>query len=393
MSLLFFAGFDNFGGGLVGGAGFGNDFPAKGAGLLGTPYETLIPITYGGAAQPYNSMGVPNDDRWRIGAGAERRNTLVSACGGASNTYFATAKIGAGYTYSVGTSQAFSLTIGFNLTDFSAAMPAAGYYCCRFSRAAGQLANLIEHTAGTYQYKLAGSPTAYVFTPGQPTYIEFIVDIPTPGTGTNVFRARAYVNGELFYTNPAFTSITATTTEFFFEIGMDRVLSANRYLGYSDIYVLDGAGEAPFNDRLGPQVVLPFKPETVEVPEWVLTGGTDAKTMLTDGLDTTYITSPVNKATVTAVADLKLSPGSTVNSVAFFARAGRDAGAPRQITGTANRVVDGVVVGPQLSSGTTQAPGYVFTSRFHPKSAAEREVLNFSDSGKLRFNISSEQPG
>lgn len=393
MSLLFFAGFDNFGGGLVGGAGFGNDFPAKGAGLIGTPYETLIPITYGGATQPYNSMGVPNDDRWRIGAGAERRNTLVSACGGASNTYYATAKIGAGYPFTIGPGNYFSMTIGFNLTDFSGVMPTAGYYCCRFSRTAGQLANLIEHVAGTNNYRLAGSTGLYTFTPGQPVYLEFIVDVPAPSSSTNTFRARAYVNGELFFTNPAFSGLTPSTTEFFFEIGMDRVLSTSRYLGYSDIYVLDGTGEAPFNDRLGPQVILPFKPETVEATDWTMTGGTDPKTILTDGLDSTYLTSPVSKATISAVADLKLAPGSTVNGVAFFTRAGRDAGAPRVIAGTASRVLDGTPIGPPISSGTNQAPGYVTTSRFHPKTAAEREVLNFSDSGKMRFNISSEQPG
>lgn len=390
MSLLSFFGFDNFGGALAGTAGQTAEYPASKAGIVGTPYEAAIPITYGAAAV-YNSMGVTNDDRWRIGAGTERRNTLIAATGGSTSSYFALAKIGSGVLYPIGGTNAFSLTIGFNITDFSAAMPAGGYYAARFSRAAGSLANLIEHIGGTNQYRLGNSGNLYTFTPGQPTYVEFVVDMPTPSN--NTFRCRAYVNGELWSTNVSFTSLTAQTTELFFEIGIDRVFAANRLLGFSDIYLLDGTGEAPFNDRLGPQVVLPYKATAVTTPDWVLTGGTDPLTMLTDNNDATFATSPVGKATINVDADMKLAPGSQVNGLAFFTKVGRDAGAPRAIAGSATRIADGAPIGTTITGPTTAAPGYVTSARFFPKTPAERELLNFPDTGKLRIILTSEQTG
>lgn len=390
MSLLSFFGFDNFGGALGGLTGQFVDFPASKAGIVGTPYETALPILYGGTGQ-YNSMGVPNDDRFRIGTGAERRNMLIAAVGGASSTYYAMARVGSGVPYTIGGSSAFSLTIGFNICDFSAAMPTGGYYAGRFCRAAGSLANFIEHVSGTNQYRLANTSALYTFTPGQPTYLEFIVDMPTPAN--NTFRCRAYVNGELWSTNNAFTSLTAQTTELFFEIGIDRVFSANRFIGFSDIYLLDATGEAPFNDRLGPQVVMPYKATAVSAPEWTLTGGTDPLTMLTDNNDATFVTSPVGKATINVDADLKLAPGSQVNGVAFFTKVGRDSGAPRSIVGSATRIADGVPIGTAISGPTAATPAYVTSARFFPKTPAERELLNFPDTGKLRVILTSEQPG
>lgn len=390
MSLLSFFGFDNFGGALGGLTGQFVDFPASKAGIVGTPYEAQLPITYGGVGQ-YNSMGVPNDGRFRIGAGAERRNMLIAACGGASSTYYALAKVGSGISYTIGGSNAFSITIGFNICDFSAAMPAGGYYAARFSRAAGTLSNMIEHIGGSNQYRLANTGNLYTITPGQPTYLEFIVDMPTPAN--NTFRCRAYVNGELWSTNNAFTSLTAQTTELFFEIGIDRVFSANRFIGFSDIYLLDATGEAPFNDRLGPQVVMPYKATAVSAPEWTLTGGTDPLAVLTDNSDATYLTSPLGKASINVDADLKLTPGSQVNGVAFFTKVGRDAGAPRPIAGAATRVADGAAIGTPVTSPTAATPSFVTSARFFPKTPAERELLNFPDTGKLRVILTSEQPG
>lgn len=390
MSLLFFAGFDNFGGGLAGTAGQTADFPASKAGIAGTPYETTLPIVYG-AVGIYNSMGVPNDDRWRIGVGAERRNTLVAAAGGQTSSYSSLARVGAGISYPIGGSNAFSLTIGFNITDFSAGMPTGGYYAARFCRAAGPLTNMIEHIGGTNQYRLGNTGNLYTFVPGQPTYLEFIVDMPVPAN--NTFRCRAYVNGELWSTNASFSSLTAQTTELFFEIGIDRPFSVNRYIGFSDIYLLDGTGEAPFNDRLGPQIVLPYKATAVTAPDWTLTGGTDPLTMLTDNSDATYVTSPVAKATINVDADLKLAPGSQVNGVAFFTKVGRDSGATRTITGSATRIADGTPVGTAVVTSTTATPAYVTSARFYPKTPAERETLNFPDTGKMRIILTSEQPG
>jgi hypothetical protein len=389
VSLLFFAGFDNFGGGLAGTAGGTADFPASKAGIAGTPYETQIPIVYGGTGI-YNSMGVPNQDRFRIGSGAERRNMLVAACGGATATYFAMARIGAGINYTIG--QPFQLTIGFNICDFSSANPAGGYFAVRLCRATGTLVNLIEHIGGTSNWRLAGSPL-YAFTLGQPTYVEFVIDIPNPNGSSNTFRCQVYVNGELYHTNAALTSLTPQTTELFFELGYDRVQTANRYIGFSDIYLLDGAGEAPFNSRLGPQIVLPYKADSVVASGWTPNGGTDPLTLLTDGSDSTYLTSPIGKASIDVTADLKLAPGSQVNGLAFFTRVGRDSGAPRQLISTAKRVADGTTLGASITASTTAAPGYVNSARYLPKTPAERELLNFSDSGKVSFNISSEQSG
>lgn len=389
MSLLSFFGFDNFGGALSGQGGAFADFPASKAGIAGTPYEAQLPIVYGGVGQ-YNSMGVPNDDRFRIGAGAERRNMLIAATGGTTSTYFALARVGSGVNYTIGGSNAFSITIGFNICDFSAAMPTGGYYAARFCRAAGSLANLIEHIGGTNQYRLANTGPLYTFTPGQPTYLEFIVDMPNPAN--NTFRCRAYVNGELWSTNPSISSLTAQTTELFFEIGVDRVMVAGRFVGFSDIYLLDTTGEAPFNERLGPQIVLPYEATAVTAQDWTLTGGTDPLAMLTDNSDATYLTSPLGKASINVEADLKLTPGSQVNGVAFFTKVGRDAGAPRPITGAATRVADGAAIGAPVASPTTAIPGFVTSARFFPKTPAERELLNFPDTGKLRVILTSEQP-
>lgn len=396
MSLLFFAGFDNFGGGLQGGTGYGQEFPAKGAGIVGTPYEALLPITYGNAGALYNSMGVPNDDRWRIGAGSQRRNMLIAACGGSTSSYFAMAQVGPTFTQRP-TSSYWSMTLGLNLCDFSAAVPAGGFYSIRVRRAAATLGYLCEHTASsTDQWRLGGNSPQLPIVRGQPVYLEFVIDTVNPAaSGTVQLRCRVYVNGELYHTNNAWASLTASTTnyDYAFEIGYDRVLTADRRIGFSDIYVLDHLGEAPFNERLGPQLVLPYKPTAVNIQDFVVVGGSDPLTTVTDNNDATYLNSQVGRSNMSFDADLNLSPGSQVNALAAFARVRRDDGAPRTFVGTGARV-DGTVIPNSAGIGTALATNrFVLGHQILPKSATERQALDFPDSGKLRFGLTTEQPG
>lgn len=395
MSLLFYAGFDNFGGGLQGGTGYGQEFPAKGAGIVGTPYETLLPITYGNAGALYNSMGVPNDDRWRIGAGSQRRNMLIAACGGSTSSYFAMAQAGPTFAQRP-TSSYWSMTLGLNLCDFSASIPSGGFYSIRVRRAGVTLGYLCEHTASaTDQWRLGGNSPQLSITRGQPVYLEFVIDTVNPATsGTIQLRCRVYVNGELYHTNNAWASLTASTTnhDYAFEIGYDRVLTADRRIGFSDIYVLDHLGEAPFNERLGPQLVLPYQPTSVDLKDFTIVGGTDPLIVVNDGSDATYLNSQVGRSAMSFDADLKLPPGSQVNAVSAFAKIKRDDGAPRNFSALGSRV-DGTPLGSTPFNATaTAAAKFALAHQYLPKSETERKALDFSDSGKMRINLTSEQP-
>lgn len=388
MSLVAHYGFDNFD--AIPWNGIANpNWPKIGAGLVGTPYEADLVVTLGTnneASNRYNTVGVTGLDIHKVGAGAERRNLLLACRDGVTATaYSTTVRLSAQRNITAATS--YRRTTGFNFIDLSPAESNTSYNLLMHRRGTST-SGLIVRRAGN-QWSLGNM--AFPVERNRQYYIEVVEYMTGVASGTGTIWAEIWVDGTLMqpaygYATLPFGSIYASNLEI--SAGAAG-MSAQVALGISDIYVTDELGEAPYNGRMGPQIVLPFAVTGAQVPAWEVVGAADAVTALSDNLDTTSIRAPIGKAEATVDFDLKLGPGSVVNAVAVFGRAKRDSGAPRTIAGALTRA-DGVSMGGSAALPLTDTYSARLLGALYPANAADSEKLIFPDSGKLRLVITSE---
>lgn len=388
MSLTAMYGFDSFDAASWNGVA-NPTWPKIGAGILGTPYEEdlLITLTTNNEASTrYNTVGVTGQEAHKIGVGAERRNLLMVCRDGVTSTsYNSVVRINA--PRNITAANSYRRVTGFSFVDMSPAEPAVAYNLINHRRGAS-VSGIITRRAGNI-WSL-GSVQATIER-NRVYYIEIVEYMTGVSSGSGTVMMEIWIDGELAapawgYTTLGFGSVYAASVEVSTAPGLSQMC----LFGLADIYVTDELGEAPMNSRLGPQIVLPLRANAVRAADWTVVGAADAKTALTDGLDSTSIRSPLTKSSFEADFDLSLAPGSVVNGIAVFERGKRDAGAPRTISAKINRTADQV----QLAAGSTVTltPGYSgkVGARTPLANAADRAQLVFPDSGKVTCVFTSE---
>ena len=392
MALKQFYGFDNFGGEVVGGAqGTSLIFPKPGAGIVGTPYEKDLVITYGNVSGAYgtsNTAGVTGLEAHKIGQGAERRNLCVLARESfTSGSYLATMRVQPQRDMVANIAYGFYRVTGFTYVDLSATPPPAAYNLVSHRRATSTSGIITRNATGLVFYN-QNRPCVL----GQPYYIEIVEKmLPTSNTSTSgLVKMELWCDGELIiefdFTTLPYNGIYASNLEV---SGGGSNQAHRTMVGLADMYTCDDVGEAPFNGRLGPQVVLPFPVTAVQQSNWILEGAADPLAALTDRSDTTYLRSPKASSEIILDADLGLKVGAQVNGLQFFGRVRRDAAAQRSLTGRVERD-GGVSMGaPTINSAPANFTD-VMMGKVLPATPAERLLLDFPNTGKIQVKVRAD---
>lgn len=194
----------------------------------------------------------------------------------------------------------------------------------------------------------------------------------------NTLAVSSSVTNWLGYDLGTWISTTSSTT------------NQQRYL-YSDIYVTDHRGEAPYNGRLGPQRVRAVWPDEVVESSWVPSEGTDPLPLVGEGTkddDTTYITAPADEGSSSYRFGFPFNAGSVVNGLMVIARAKRESGAIRPLQGRIVKADGTTQIGDNLApSMDVVYKDYVVASVF-PENAAEAQDLRSSvlDNAIVKLN-------
>lgn len=389
MALKQFYGFDNFGGEVVGGTGNGLIFPKPGAGILGTPYEQDLAITYGNVAGNYgllNSVGVTGLEAHKIGQGAERRNLCVLARTSGSS-YVATMRLHPQRNIVAGVNSGFYRVTGFTYVDLATAAPTNAYNLLMHRRATSLSGIVIRNAQGLTFYNQS-RPCVL----GQPYYIEIVekmapsVNASTPG----MLKLELWCDGELIIEFDFTTLTNGSVYASNLEINASATnLSQAAIFGVADLYTTDEVGEAPFNGRMGPQIVLPTVVTAVDPTNWSLVGAADALTALSTRDDASYVQSPKAVSQITVSSDIGLKVGSQANGLQYFGRVRRDASAGRTVSGRVERD-GGVVIGTPSTNPTGAAFTDVLVGKVLPATPAERLLLDFPDSGKVQIKLQAD---
>lgn len=334
MSLKAFYNFDGVPAGVQGTSGDALLAPANGMGLVGTRNAALTVNLYSPKSFNINAVGVSGLEAHKIGAGAERRNTLAIYRNPGHPSISAGARVMLLENFDARTSRSWRSVVGFNWIDFTDREPALGYGLVFAWRNNSRIALITRRNdgqllVGTELYPIERNTEYYI-------EVELFYDAPENPVASNPISGRVMINKEVIYTwDKALGSLAAAIATVGVEVGYADHASNSfpMWMGLSDIYVVDHEGEAPYNLPLGPQKALLKKPVLVDAPDWSVVG-VDATAALTDGSDATYVKTPLGKVSAEMMFDLNLNQGSIVNGVQVLGRGSRDTGASRQMAGT-----------------------------------------------------------
>lgn len=348
MSIRAFYGFDGVGQGVQGSSGDAMLAPLNGAGVTGTRNQPLTIKLYNVAAHQYNAVGVTGLEQHKVGKAGERRNALVLYRNSYAISFTSGATVNLLENFEGRTDKPWRSIVGFTWADFSATNPTVAYWLARVSRNTSYF-NLIQRrnydalTIAGKDFPIERNREYYI-------EVEMFCDNPVAGRSSNPTSCRVWIDGQLagewIDSFGAYASNASTLVGL--EVGY--VAHASNplplYMGVADVYVLDGTGESPYNERLGTQKVRTVKPSGVVEDRWVPVGTSDALAALTDGSDATGLKSPKGSATGVLELELGLNSKSIVNGLLVYGRGMRDNGAQRQITSKIEDL-NGELVGEQ----------------------------------------------
>lgn len=407
MTILAFHGFDTFGGAFKGGANSDQNDPIN-VGILNTPMSDTFSLTYGGSwPDPSNSNfqsnngGVTGLEKHKIGAGDERRNTLIFQAGRTTNSVSKTT-LGIVSTLTttptVNPGRPFGFRFGFYLTDFTEFPASPATHPSILDLMLGSnITSIIQRSVvgGVAYWNIANVPTAQHprVVRGEPIHVEIELSGNPPMTATTFYLTlKVWINGDLVATSQPW-SMTGGPT-------MGAMLVRPRFVaqavavaymncfGLSD-YVAstidDGVNPVP---NLGPMMVLTGKVESFDGPEWTVVGGS-ASTVLTDADAATYVLSPASKPPMSVKVDLGLPVGADVKGLNVYVRSARDvpASAAMSYTTTTLRTIDGKQLGVSPALPVSGTPTFHKPLGLLGNDAAGIEALQFADSGKLTLNF------
>lgn len=337
MSIRAFYGFDGVATGVQGSSGDAAIAPQPGAGVSNNRNQPLTIKLYNPAAPQYNAVGVTGLDRHKVGKVGQRRNALVIHRYSYAISFTSGATVNLFDKIEGKTDAPWKVVTGFTYVDFADQEPTVAYWLARVSRGENpSYFNLIQRRNDG---KISVNGNVVPIERNKEYYfeIELWCDSVVPGRSSNPVSARVYLDGDLVGEwLGSFGSFPPTgSTPLGLEVGY--VAHASNpivmQMGVADVYVLDGTGEAPYNERLGAQQVEFKRPNAVVEGGWIPTGTSNPLTALTDGLDSTGLKSPKGETAGMVQVNLGLTSSSIVNGVLVYARGDRGPGAQRYLSG------------------------------------------------------------
>lgn len=341
MSILKFAGFDVF----AGQANAGNTLPVHGAGIAGTPYATVFPLSVSNAS---HLMGVSGLAAHKIGAGAKLRNGLVCYRPAGASTY-ALMTLMNGETLGNG---AWSRVFNFTIKDVSAANVDNTHSILTIGTGPTVL--------NGYLFGVAANGTVIINGQAQTGVTlarnrEYSVEVKLWRVGTEqaqFYNLEVRLDGTVIRTL-LISTITLTAPGYVtLGINSNTNMTTARTLLFSDIVVSDG-------DYLGPQQVLPLVVDTVvSAGGWEKDGNADPATTLSDYSDATLYNSPTDAGALAVKLKCAEDAAVAVKAAQFYVRSNRSADAGRGMQVRAENSAGTVIGGPALISNSTAFNDY-----------------------------------
>lgn len=334
MSVRAFYGFDGVATGVQGSSGDAAVAPLNGAGVANSRNQPLTIKLYNPAAPQYNAVGVTGLDKHKVGKAGERRNALVIHRYSYAISFTSGATVNLFENFEGNTSAPWKVVSGFTYVDFADQEPTVAYWLARVSRSTS-FTNLIQRRNDG---KVSVNGQVLPIERNKEYYfeIELWCETVVPGRSSNPISCRVWLDGvvvgEWLGSFGSFSNVG--TTPVGLEVGYIAHASNPivMQMGVADVYVVDGTGESPYNERLGAQKVSFKKPTAIVEGDWIPTGTSNPLTAITDGLDSTGLKSPKGETTGVVQVDLGLTAASVVNGVQVYGRGDRGAGAQRFIT-------------------------------------------------------------
>jgi hypothetical protein len=378
MSIRAFYGFDGVATGVQGSSGDAAIAPQPGAGVSNNRNQPLTIKLYNPASPQYNAVGVTGLDRHKVGKVGQRRNALVIHRYSYAISFTSGATVNLFDKIEGKTDAPWKVVAGFTYVDFADQEPTVAYWLARVSRGENpSYFNLIQRRNDG---KISVNGNVVPIERNKEYYfeIELWCDSVVPGRSSNPVSARVYLDGEVVgeWLGSFGSFATTGTTPMGLEVGY--VAHASNpivmQMGIADVYVLDGTGESPYNERLGAQQVEFKRPNAVVEGGWIPTGTSNALTALTDGLDSTGLKSPKGSTTGVLQVNLGLNSGSIVNGVLVYARGDRGPGAPRAISG-AIEDSNGTALGQEKKTGFVPSLSDTVLAEYLPSKTIDMAAL------------------
>lgn len=337
MSIRAFYGFDGVATGVQGSSGDAAIAPQPGAGVTNNRNQPLTIKLYSPASPQYNAVGVTGLDRHKVGTVGAKRNALVIHRYSYAISFTSGATVNLFENFEGRTNTPWKVVSGFTYVDFADQKPTVAYWLARVARGVNPAySNLIQRrNDGTISVNGNVLPIErnkeYYFE------IELWCETVVPGRNTNPVSARVWLDGVML--GEWLGSFGAYESSVSVPLGLEvgYVTHASNpivmQMGIADIYVLDGTGESPYNELLGPQKVEFKRPMAIVEGDWIPTGTADPLVAITDGSDATGLKSPKGNATGVMQFNLGLTNTSIVNGVQVYARGDRGPGAMRFLSG------------------------------------------------------------
>lgn len=325
--------------------------PVRGAGM--EPYVGLYGLTYTVDNNVLGSIGVTGRTQDQMSNGA---NAVVAVSGQRTNQASMTIG-GTDRPMSVNTVWRYTLGFRFKIDTSSLAPPTGNMTLVSVANSA------IVHLNGpTYNVMFGGNAAGKALTPGVEYYFEVVLDYPTVAASGNFSpTCYLYIDGEQI--GPSRVSATwSALTNCSFQIGCfgrsGSGTNLQRWL-FSDFYITDVAGDAPYNGRMGPQRVRAFYPDEVVENNWVLSEGTDPLALIGQNgrdTDTKFLTAPDDASVTSYRCGFPTNPKSIVNGLMLFGRGKREDGASRPLQATISKANgEAIVAGANVALTTAYA--------------------------------------
>lgn len=225
---------------------------------------------------------------------------------------------------------------------------------------------------------------------GQEYYAE-IVSVSNAGSAQ--FWFEIYIDGELILTSTPESGVSDGVPlrwcipSFGWNSGADGVAAVQRVVT-GDFVFIDHTGDAPYNDRIGPQMVLPFTPNNVISSEWEPSSGEDPLELITGPdrfNDSNYVVSPYDDGALIVTADMPVSNNNVINGVELWVKATREGGANRDLLTTATNT-QAEEIGP-VTVAMTDSIKYHRAFTVLPSSATDVEPIAASRIQPLEFEL------
>ncbi len=251
----------------------------------------------------------------------------------------------------------------------------------------------------TTTYELSFMGTTLTFKPafGQEYYFEVVIDYQNPsGASTYQPTASLYIDGVLIRSGLTFAISGVNNCTWRLGLVSSGVNSNQIYRRWlvGDIYSTNMTGDAPGNNRLGPQYCRLAPVDELVANTWTPSEGTDPLALVTGANarnDAKFLTAPDDDGATSYKLNFPTNAKSIVNGVFFFARARREAGQARGVVGRFTKGDDTLIAESALAPvQTTFSDSLVLA--YAPTNAAEAANLRDNVLQNATFSLKAPVP-